>query len=435
YFNFSSTVFCSSVGIAASCSIEILQEKAKTCGNGFFDNLKKDRHQDCRKLYTSKVKHCIINVVDNCRNQTDGKTLAIMEEISKNLISSWRYYCKDGMLHSFRGLKKLQNCPDATLEKIRKCASSFYKKFQENKGSRSLCRKFTKAKKCIRTALERNCDKNSWVKNAAKRYQDPYNPYCPGRVDLKRKPVPRSPGRRFGSCSESDYLSLTRVCIASFVQTLQKNPKTSCRRAYMDKINKCAKNLALHCHKNESKYDRRNVERSFNSRSFRAYQEQVYCNGMNLQVPLPPSLRRHQCSKNFLAEKGRCEDNYVKTYRENKADKTLCRKYAEAKACVKNATLTLCKMTGEQVEVVNFYCDTFNPFCFNLSDPPMVKQPRVSEHRVSRESGPRLPAVTPTQSVKGSAEVKSWGGGQSTSLASYRFVVISSVVALIRTVS
>ena len=36
--------------------------------------------------------------------------------------------------------------------------------------------------------LERNCDKNSWVKNAAKRYQDPYNPYCPGRVDVKRKP-------------------------------------------------------------------------------------------------------------------------------------------------------------------------------------------------------------------------------------------------------
>ena len=210
--------------------------------------------------------------------------------------------------------------------------------------------------------------------------------------------MPRSPRRRFGSCSESDYLSLTRVCIASFVQTLQKNPKTSCRfvsvvcilsiflsidnnditrlqnttgnatpftltmfllqkarfimqpwqrwygwtcktwvaqytfsgvfpfrRVYMDKINKCAKNVALHCHKNESKYDRRNVERSFNSRSFRAYQEQVYCNGMNLQVPLPPSLKRHQCSKNFLAEKGRCEDNYVKTYRENKADKTLCR--------------------------------------------------------------------------------------------------------------
>ena len=48
YFNLSSTVFCSSVGIAASCSIETLQEKAKTCVNGFFNNLKKDRHQDCR---------------------------------------------------------------------------------------------------------------------------------------------------------------------------------------------------------------------------------------------------------------------------------------------------------------------------------------------------------------------------------------------------
>ena len=93
-----------------------------------------------RKLYSSKVKHCIIKVIDDCRNRTDSKTVAIMEKSSKNLISSWQYYCKDGMLHSFKGVKKLKNCPDTTLEKIGKCASSFYKKFKENKGSRSLCR-------------------------------------------------------------------------------------------------------------------------------------------------------------------------------------------------------------------------------------------------------------------------------------------------------
>ena len=83
--------------------------------------------------------------------------------------------------------------------------------------------------------------------------------------------------------------------------------------------------MALHCHKNESKYDRRKVERSFASTGYRADQEQVYCNGMNLEIPVPPSLKRNQCSKNFVAEKERCEDNYGKTYRENKTDKTLCR--------------------------------------------------------------------------------------------------------------
>ena len=92
-------------------------------------------------------------------------------------------------------------------------------------------------------------------------------------------------------------------------------------------------------------------------------------------------------------------------------------------------------MKKEQVEVVNFYCDTFNPFCFNLSDPPMVKRSLVPLPRVSRESDPQLPAITPTRSVKGRGEVKSRGGGQSTSLASYRFVIILSVVVLIRTVS
>ena len=111
------------------------------------------------------------------------------------------------------------------------------------------------------------------------------------------------------------------------------------------------------------------------------------------------------------------------------------RKYAKAKACVKNATLTMCNMKKEQVEVVNFYCDTFNPFCFNLSDPPMVKRSLVPVPRVSRESDPQLPAITPTRSVKGSGEVKSRGGGQSTSLASYRFVLVLSVVGFIHTLS
>ena len=95
----------------------------------------------------------------------------------------------------------------------------------------------------------------------------------------------------------------------------------------------------------------------------------------------------------------------------------------------------MCNRKKEQVEVVNFYCDTFNPFCFNLSDPPMAKRSLVPLHRVSRESDPQLPAVTPTQSVKGSAEVKSRGGGQSTSLASYRFVVVLSVVVFIHILS
>ena len=83
--------------------------------------------------------------------------------------------------------------------------------------------------------------------------------------------------------------------------------------------------MALHCHKNESKYDRRKVEQSFASRGYRAYQEQDYCNGINIEIPLPPYLKLNQCSKTFVTEKERCEDNYVKTYRENKTDKNLYR--------------------------------------------------------------------------------------------------------------
>ena len=41
--------------------------------------------------------------------------------------------------------------------------------------------------------------------------------------------VGRRTVERLGSCSERDYLILSRVCLTSFVHTLQKDPKKSCR--------------------------------------------------------------------------------------------------------------------------------------------------------------------------------------------------------------
>ena len=58
------------------------------------------------------------------------------------------------------------------------------------------------------------------------------------------------------------------------------------------------------------------------------------------------------------------------------------RKYTEAKRCAKNATLVLCKDTPQLRDEVNFIYDRFNPFCVNLSDPPVSK-------RLPRKSGPR----------------------------------------------
>lgn len=65
------------------------------------------------------------------------------------------------------------------------------------------------------------------------------------------------------------------------------------------------------------------------------------------------------------------------------------RKYAVAKHCAKNATLGLCKDTSQLRDEVNFIYDSFNPFCDNLSDPPVSK-------RLPRKSGTRGPAKAST---------------------------------------
>ena len=62
-----------------------------------------------------------------------------MAQRSKGIIATRAYYCKDGMLNSFKRYK-LPDCRESALEKVKKCAESFHRKFRENRGSRSLCR-------------------------------------------------------------------------------------------------------------------------------------------------------------------------------------------------------------------------------------------------------------------------------------------------------
>lgn len=97
-------------------------------------------------------------------------------------------------------------------------------------------------------------------------------------------------------------------------------------------------------------------------------------------------------------EKHKCEGDYVMSYRANKADKSLCRKYAEAKLCAKNATFVLCTDTPYLRDEVNFIYDRFNPFCFNLSDPPVSQGPGDSGERLPPESWPRRPTKASTGS-------------------------------------
>ena len=90
---------------------------------------------------------------------------------------------------------------------------------------------------------------------------------------------------------------------------------------YTKKLHNCAKEIVLHCHKNESNYVKQNIERSF-ARN-RAFQQLKFCDGIHFELSYP-SLKHNECKGTFLLEKHKCEKDYVMKYKANKADKSLC---------------------------------------------------------------------------------------------------------------
>ena len=93
------------------------------------------------------------------------------------------------------------------------------------------------------------------------------------------------------------------------------------RWAFQNKLHNCAKDVALHCHKNESRSIKKNIQRSF--AQHRAYKEQKYCDGVNFRLSFP-LLKHNQCERSYVAVKEKCESSYVATYKGNKVDETLC---------------------------------------------------------------------------------------------------------------
>ncbi|KAJ7388855.1 hypothetical protein OS493_035193 [Desmophyllum pertusum] len=396
-------ISCCSVKLVNSCSQDTFDIDAKACRNGFFSSIKQNPKQDCSTPYND-MKNCINTVFYGCRNNTDYKALVTIASRAQTIIASESHFCKDGMLNSLKGVN-LPDCRKKAVKKAKKCAASFYRKFSQNKTSPSLCRKYTKAKKCIARAMAKYCKKTERVQQILKTYQDTFNPYCPGSVDAQEKPV-RSTSSPFGTCTEREYFIMTRVCMARFVQTLQKYPKKPCRWVFTHKLHNCAKDITLHCHKNDSNYVKQNIEKSFDRN--RPFQERKFCDGIYFQLSYP-SPKRNQCKKDYFLAKHKCEESYIATYKKNKADVTLCRKYAQAKNCAKNASLSLCKDTPQLRDEVNFIYDRFNPFCFNLSDPPSNKG---RWERVTRESGAQRLTNTSVP-TRGSTSDSVSSGGQS----------------------
>ena len=57
----------------------------------------------------------------------------------------------------------------------------------------------------------------------------------------------------------------------------------------------------------------------------------------------------------------------------------------------KNATLSMCKVTREQLDDIHFIYDNFNPFCPQSVDPPFQKASSKKEEVIPPDSGDKYP--------------------------------------------
>lgn len=85
--------------------------------------------------------NCINNVFYGCqKNNSELPNLTKIAQRAQAVIGSEEYYCRDGMLNSFKGINLQPDCLKKATKKVRKCTVSFHKEFSEDKASHSLCR-------------------------------------------------------------------------------------------------------------------------------------------------------------------------------------------------------------------------------------------------------------------------------------------------------
>ena len=89
------------------------------------------------------MKNCINNVFYGCKDNTDPRNLTKIASRARAVIGTEDYYCKDGMLNSFKGIILQPDCLKKATKKVRNCAASFHKEISKDKASPSLCRLVT----------------------------------------------------------------------------------------------------------------------------------------------------------------------------------------------------------------------------------------------------------------------------------------------------
>ena len=108
-----------------------------------------------------------------------------------------------------------------------------------------------------------------------------------------------------------------------------------------------------------------------------------------------------------------------------------CRKYADAKRCAKNATLSMCNVTQEQLDDVDFIYDKFNPFCSQSVDPPIQDVPSEKEGDIPRD----FPGNNPKEPVASARRQEAPNEGNFIGARPCSYLLVVSVILFMAAIS
>lgn len=373
--------------MVGSCTFQVYIDKARQCTTAFISTLQTDKSVDCRVVYNNMVE-CTKEYVRDCvKDHVPTNDIeAFLNEAAKKLKSE-DFYCTDGLFSPpvlTDEQKREIPCNETFYNQSEVCGDTFQTKFRGNRADKTLCKEFADAKSCLKETVTQYCQFDSNANEILQSAFDDYNPFC--NVSLEEAggeeggegaeggysiPDARSNEEELdavGQCSIIKQLNRTRQCITLFIRSLQADPYGNCSIKYihMQDCIVCVLRTCLQSYGFIIDSDiQLQLEQSLNQTS----PEDFYCRGM-LEAPKVSSEHDHlECDAGFHEKEVKCMKDFNDTFTANVSDSSLCRKFTDAKRCLRDLISTSCP-NDTRTSSLEFALvfDDYNPFCEGSRD-------------------------------------------------------------------
>lgn len=175
-----------------------------------------------------------------------------------------------------------------------------------------------------------------------------------------------------GSCTFQEYINKARQCTTEFIADLQKDPFVDCKVIY-NRMVECTKEYVRDCVRDHVPED--DIEAFLTEAAKQLKSEDFYCKDGLFSRPILTDEQKKEipCNETFYNESRACGDTFQTKFRNDRADKSLCKEFTDAKSCLKEAVDQHCQFDADAAEILQPAFDGYNPFC-NVSSHEEVNE-------------------------------------------------------------